>query len=708
MILRRLELKHFGRFADCAFDFRRGFNLVSGPSDSGKTTLAEAIPCVLFGSRDRQRFRPWSGGVGFAAALVFEEAGRTMRIERDLLTDQVTLQETDAEGRSLHHFSGRTGFGDESAAGDAYRAELVRYFGFGEEELFRCGQFFEQGYANRFVTEGGTGEWAALLAKIAGNEPSAGIDGADDIEAVHRRLTELERLWFETRKALTEEVDLSERIAELEASIEADRADFAQGEECLAQVRQRPEEGAVVDSPAVDSSEAPALTDLQARCQHLERELAKTGLPGKMPAELPGVLVQADEIRQEMIAVQKEAAGLRQQLLKRPAPSWRPAALTTLLSVLAVAAIAWLNPTWLLAGLAASGLATAAGWAVYLWRLTRERQERNRLKQPLQALEERREEAQARLTGLDDSFSRMGLSPSAVEIVRMQKNLERHLRLQQELTEVENAMAAAESDKKTATVDGGAKHRSARTEESSTLVAPEAAVILDGAELAAAEAALVALADRLQRQERELHELTRQAAERNRLEESLRQIEADGEALRRRESELARQPVVAPLAATGRISPSTLTQLAAEVGQTLATLTADRYPMVRLEEGGAWSLRGADGEWHPLKYFSRGTTEFFCLALRLNLGRQLAGDRRLPIILDDALAGFDPARLAEVVKLLERLAGEQQVILLSRDEVLRKRASRERWHTVSLTTESTDKPSRSQERNDDDGQLHLL
>jgi DNA repair exonuclease SbcCD ATPase subunit len=227
-------------------------------------------------------------------------------------------------------------------------------------------------------------------------------------------------------------------------------------------------------------------------------------------------------------------------------------------------------------------------------------------------------------------------------------------------------------------------------------------------EFAAAEADLAALGERLKSRETKLQELTRQAAERENLRESLRRIEEEGEALRRRESELARRPVAASPVVAGRIPRTELARLAADIGQTLGVLTADRYTAVRLDEGGVWSLRGVDGEWHPLKHFSRGTTESFCLALRLILGRQLTGDRRLPLILDDALTGFDPPRLADTVKLLERLAGDQQVILLSRDEALRKRANRERWHTISLATETTQKPSRSQERSDDDGQLHLL
>jgi DNA repair exonuclease SbcCD ATPase subunit len=705
-----MELKHFGRFEDRTFDFGRGLNLVIGPSESGKSTLAEAIPLVLFGTPDGERFKPWGGSAGsWGAALVFEEAGRMLRIERDFLTGQVSLNETDAEGRSLHHFSSKAAFREKSAEGAGYRAELLRLFGLADEGLFRFGLFFEQGYANRFAAEGGTGEVTSLLAKMAGSERPAVPGGEDEFEAVRWRLAELERLWFETREALARGSDLPGKIADLEASVEADRADFAKGEKFLAQAR-RALGAATKTAPQVvgHRGEPTPAMDLEARRQQLERELAKTGLPRQMPADLPGVLVQADELRQEMIAIQKEAADLRQQLLKRSAPSWRPAALTTLLSVLLVAALAWSHSAWLSAGLSAGTLATAVGWAIYLWRLGQERQERGRLKGPLQVLEERREEAQARLAGLDDKFSRLGLSPSAVEIVRMQKNLERHLRLQQELAEVESALGVPGSDGNPVAVELVAGRNLSRMEEPSTVIVPEGLPPLNSAEFAVAEADLAALGERLKSRETKLQELTRQAAERESLRESLWRIEEEGEELRRRESELARRPVAASPDADGRIPRTELAQLTADIGQTLGVLTADRYTSVRFDEGEVWSLRGVDGEWHPLKHFSRGTTESFCLALRLILGRQMTGDLRLPLILDDALTGFDQARLADTFKLLERLAGEQQVILLSRNEALRKRANRERWHTISLATETTEKPSRSQERSDDDGQLHLL
>lgn len=708
MILRRLELKHFGRFEDCAFDFRRGFNLVVGPSEAGKSTLAEAVPCVLFGTRDRERFKPWGGGAGCAAALVFEEAGRTLRIERDFLTDQVSFSETDAEGGSLRHCSVKAGGRVETAEATAYRTELLRLFGLAEEESFRFGLFFEQGYASRLAGEAGFGEFTSLLAKMTGSEAATSSAGEDDIEAVRRRLAELERLWFDTRKALDEGNDLAGKIADLKALIETERAAFAKEESVLALSRRAPGGAAPAASLVVAHPGAPAAMGLEARRLQLERELAKTGLPRQMPDDLPAVLVQADEIRQELITIQKEAAALRQQLLKRPTPSWRPAALTTLLCALLIGTVAWVHSTWLPAGLAAGALASLAAWAFFLWRLGQERQERGRLKAPLQVLEERREEAQARLAGLDERFSRLGLSPSAVEIVRMQKNLERHLRLQQELAEVECGLGKAGYAGDPARVDAVATGQTLGADMPSAGMASQGFPPLSREQPGAAEAELAALGEGLKSREAELHELSRRAAEQESLREALRRIEAEGEALRRREADLDSRPAAAAPVVSGRSPRAELTQLAAEVGQTLAALTAERYTAVRFQQGGGVELRGGDGQWHPLTHFSRGTAESFWLALRLVLGRQLSAGRRPPLILDDALTGFDQARLADTIKFLERLAGEQQVILLSGDEALRKRASRERWHTISLAQEATQKPSRHQERSDDDGQLHLL
>lgn len=107
MILRSLELKHFGKFSERSFDFRRGFNLVVGANESGKSTMMEAIPAALFGLRDKDRYKPWGRQGSCEAALSLENGGCTVRIERELLSDRVQLVERDDLYQVLYQFDGK-------------------------------------------------------------------------------------------------------------------------------------------------------------------------------------------------------------------------------------------------------------------------------------------------------------------------------------------------------------------------------------------------------------------------------------------------------------------------------------------------------------------------------------------------------------------------------------------------------------------------
>jgi uncharacterized protein YhaN len=68
---------------------------------------------------------------------------------------------------------------------------------------------------------------------------------------------------------------------------------------------------------------------------------------------------------------------------------------------------------------------------------------------------------------------------------------------------------------------------------------------------------------------------------------------------------------------------------------------------------------------------SHGTQDLVTFCLRTALVEVLAGKKRLPFILDDSLAVFDPARQKAACQILRSLGTKIQVILFSSNPALR-------------------------------------
>ena len=95
MKLRRLTVAGFGRLAGRTFAFADGLNVVYGPNEAGKSTLAAAIVASLYGSgRRKEAWRPWDGGP-YATTLVYQLAdGRTFEVRRDYSATQGRARST--------------------------------------------------------------------------------------------------------------------------------------------------------------------------------------------------------------------------------------------------------------------------------------------------------------------------------------------------------------------------------------------------------------------------------------------------------------------------------------------------------------------------------------------------------------------------------------------------------------------------------------
>ncbi|HEX5415260.1 MAG TPA: AAA family ATPase, partial [Chloroflexota bacterium] len=96
MRIARLDVNGFGRLCARQLTFSPSINVIAGPNESGKSTLAEAMQALLFGLTDDakapapnkllQHFRPWAGGLFGGSLWVELENGERYRVVRDFAT----------------------------------------------------------------------------------------------------------------------------------------------------------------------------------------------------------------------------------------------------------------------------------------------------------------------------------------------------------------------------------------------------------------------------------------------------------------------------------------------------------------------------------------------------------------------------------------------------------------------------------------------
>lgn len=103
----------------------------------------------------------------------------------------------------------------------------------------------------------------------------------------------------------------------------------------------------------------------------------------------------------------------------------------------------------------------------------------------------------------------------------------------------------------------------------------------------------------------------------------------------------------------------------------LLSATGGKY--VRIEAGHEGDPVVHTQDDSPVQYseLSHGTKDLIYFCLRTGLVEALAGKRRLPFLVDDPLAGFDPARQQAACQILRALGAKTQVILFTSNPALK-------------------------------------
>ena len=366
----------------------------------------------------------------------------------------------------------------------------------------------------------------------------------------------------------------------------------------------------------------------------------------------------------------------------------------------AVAAFAWwrgVPSLWVALG---GGLCCAAlaGWGAL------KHKQRGSLKDACskerRRLDQMKFAAQTRQSELSERCEAMGLPSSAIDLVRLQKLVTANQALLEAFWSG-GALPTEPVDKK--------------PPESPPIVAATAeelaGISAEAAELQQMESRLEEFAGQVRHKEERLLALQRQ-----RDEAAAQQAPASSSGARaalvkrKREMEeriaVLRKAVDLLARAVDEYSGSHLLRLNEEVSRLFGKLTGGRHPEVRLDDNMAPLVRVDGRRWQPIEHFSRGTVDALYLALRIALARVRGDGRSLPLMLDDPFVHLDQKRLATALNLVDIAATDGQLILLSHNLELGKRAARERWHVISVDGGGA-RPL-PEEGGDHAGQLHLL
>jgi uncharacterized protein YhaN len=674
-----------------AFNFDRGWTVVTGGNESGKTTIAAVIARSLFG---RAEVSVSIAPQGEARAEVVFHAGRHRYVvHRDFRSDRVKLARLEAEGRETMLFEGDPA---DPQWDLAYRTRLEGLFGIGEGTAWRRGGLVLDGRVDTELDAGvrawmsgsPRGEYETVLSRLGeerdrlcarnGDGPPGELDEVR--EEIEQRRAEVES-WEERSLALIRvTAEVGERTREREAAEE----EVLRQEEILVNItrfdeltrdRARLEENLLALRHEQDRirTQVEAVEAGQAR---LEKEFADF-------LDAPGDV-------EECLQVWTETAARRNDLtrdLERAEETMTrlPATRTRRNGGIAASVVAILG--WLgCAGAGAMGLGfflipffAAAGYGA-VWYLDRNaerirlsgQEEQVRLAAELEELDHREREARAGLGRLAAFGEPSTLRVEFKHFLEAQSALDRAESARDSHRPFSEVVDAYEEvfrelqilDTQTRDLVARARYLSGLDADLQTLAIEMEKARAAGEEAKQRAAALAGEVESLRA------EVTRAEAETvlpGRAWEDLARLEERERGLAARHLALTRA-LEALTDAVGTYHDNHLDRVTERASEYFRRFSLRRYRAVRFGDDMKIEVQNGRAAWIGESDLSAATRGQLHVAVRIAVNEELHGDRGLPLILDEAFLAWDDARLEEARNVIESLAeAGRQVIVLSAD-----------------------------------------
>ncbi len=705
MRIERVSIEGFGPLAqfDALLEPKR-LNLFIGPNESGKSSFASALVSCLFGFQtldSEELARPWSG-TKHKASVIFSTVSGRFRVTREFDTHQVQvdrLREGSEEAESTP-FQGLANPRGRSAEQMQYEELLRGWFGFTEARLFRESAFVHESALEtqvspelRHLISGAVeADYQQIQDALLERLDSLTVEHPFDARSrkrtnrsIENRIEKIQMLRDRRSRSeyvLTELKSRHKEREEIESRLLDLRADLAGKEQLRADLEAwlqlREEQRKLLKRAPAIGQELVTARRARGQVQEIDRKITESlGYLANAPEEVEQDLMRLGMLRNQRGRHQKNAEEERRALETPTRKSSGRAYVTGFLFAALAAGGAWFGTHQVAVAVGAAGVGLVVG--IFIGR-DRGQKERSRelAEAHIRVLDENTRTLSQEIDGIEIKVNPF-LAGRTVEVVL--EDVKRNRALNQERREAAAVLHSlptperleAESKEIDESV-GSLRSREKLLLQQSPFLAPlreDPVKAAEAAERLRREA--TALRTKLEAEQGSLDAFMRRAGggegDAENLESLDEMIVGEEEALAREERqrgalllalEVLRDSVMA-------YQQEHVGRLAALTESTLSRLTNGRYHKVHLDSEFRPSLTVNDRSDVPLSSMSRGARDAFYLALRAALARELAAREPLPLILDDPIAHLDEERRAVLLALLEELAVEIQVILLTHD-----------------------------------------
>ncbi len=677
MILKRIALRDFRRFANFETSFAPGLNVILGNNEEGKSTLREAITLALFQDPRTTRgevlgLKRWGASEQFAIDLEFEADGRTYLLIKDFQSKTAQLKdlrtgETRQDARAIES-QVKQMLGLPSLAAfestvrvsqrDIARIQDTKHIADRLQELVTGGE--QDVRASEVLGDLDNAIKALKSASKRDPGPLAVLPG--EIEPVESALTNV-------RQRLADAENARGQLLLTQESLEAARRDLAQKEaverDCklrfdleddLAQAQKEEES---LEARLDQARDLEASIDLAPKA--IEEYSAVLNLPQEQVAEIAALAIQASAA--EGIAPEAPARADKGEARLRTGMVFAGIAL----AIVGFVGGLFFSPLFIL---------SLAGACAVAWELLRPRKgtvDAVSLATEMRA-QERKATAEGAALRLNEMLASVGCSSAAEFRAKREQGEELRRRLGVSRAKLEGFLAG----KTVAELEDERKTTSKRVRDVKEQLA-EARMQLARMDQLTYQR-LVSDISRLKGEVQVLREkaLDLEVAVRvnqigvdaaHSLEEEAQDLREQLAAAQERQQVLC---LVRQVLEEARVATmvSAKDALEGELAKLVREITCGRYGQVRVQPSDLSIQLLSPEKGQPVEVslggdLSTGTVEQVYLSARVAIARLLARGRRPPFILDDPFVTFDVARTRAALALCQRLSADNQVLLFT-------------------------------------------